>query len=144
MQKTFDYKAMNRNFTCKTGNHQDGRKIQKNLLKMDRNYRKAKDAKEPVLLDNPRFVRTFETITDSQGFPKKGELDPTPMIAIMWPIFYGIMFADLGHGLLLMGMGLLFKVKGQGNMARWGMLIAISGAAAAMAGMGTGEVFGSI
>ena len=102
----------------------------------------AKDAKEPVLLDNPRFVRTFETITDSQGFPKKGELDPTPMIAIMWPIFYGIMFADLGHGLLLMGMGLLFKVKGQGNMARWGMLIAISGAAAAMAGMGTGEVFG--
>ena len=72
----------------------------------------AKDAKEPVLLDNPRFVRTFETITDSQGFPKKGELDPTPMIAIMWPIFYGIMFADLGHGLLLMGMGLLFKVKG--------------------------------
>ncbi len=102
----------------------------------------AKDAEEPVLLDNPRFVRTFETITDSQGFPKKGELDPTPMIAIMWPIFYGIMFADLGHGLLLMGLGLLFKVKGQGNMARWGMLIAISGAAAAIAGTGTGEVFG--
>ena len=96
----------------------------------------------PTLFDNKRFVRTFETITESQGIPKKGETDPTLMIAMMWPVFYGIMFADLGHGLLLMGMGLLFKMKGQGNLSRWGMLIAISGAAAAIAGVGTGEMFG--
>lgn len=96
----------------------------------------------PTLFQNPRFVKTFEVITESQGIPKKGELDPTPMIALMWPIFYGIMFADVGHGLLLMGMGLLFKLKGQGTLARWGMLIAISGASAAIAGMGAGEAFG--
>jgi V/A-type H+-transporting ATPase subunit I len=64
------------------------------------------------------------------------------MIALMWPIFYGLMFADLGHGLLLMGLGLLFKVKGQGDLSRWGMLIAISGASAAIAGVGAGEAFG--
>ena len=96
----------------------------------------------PTLFDNKRFVRTFEVITKSQGIPKKGESDPTPMIALMWPIFYGLMFADMGHGLLLMGLGLLFKVKGQGNLSRWGMLIAISGASAAIAGVGTGEMFG--
>ena len=96
----------------------------------------------PTLFDNKRFVRTFEVITKSQGIPKHGESDPTPMIALMWPIFYGLMFADMGHGLLLMGMGLLFKMKGQGELSRWGMLIAISGASAAIAGVGAGEVFG--
>lgn len=96
----------------------------------------------PTLFENKRFVRTFEVITKSQGIPKKGEPDPTPMIALMWPIFYGLMFADLGHGLLLMGLGLLFKVKGQGVLSRWGMLIAISGASAAIAGVGAGEAFG--
>lgn len=96
----------------------------------------------PTLFQNKRWVRTFEVITQSQGIPRRGEADPTPMISLMWPIFYGIMFADLGHGLLLMGLGLLFKMKGQGVMARWGMLIAISGASAAVAGVGAGEMFG--
>ena len=96
----------------------------------------------PTLFDNKRFIRTFEAITESQGIPRKGEADPTPMIAMMWPVFYGIMFADVGHGLLLMGMGLLFKMKGQGTLSRWGMLIAISGAASAIAGVGAGEAFG--
>ena len=99
-------------------------------------------AQAPVLIQNPKFARTFEVITESQGIPKHGETDPTPMIAIMWPIFYGLMFADVGHGLLLMGLGLIFKLKGQGNLSRWGMLIAISGAAAAIAGVGQGEAFG--
>ncbi len=96
----------------------------------------------PVYLDNPKWVRTYEVITNSQGIPRKGEFDPTWMIALMWPIFYGLMFADLGHGLLLMGLGLLFKFKGQGNLSRWGMLLAMSGAAGAIAGVFQGEVFG--
>ena len=96
----------------------------------------------PVYLDNPKWVKTFEVITDSQGIPKRGEFDPTWMIALMWPIFYGLMFADLGHGLLLMGLGLLFKFKGQGNLSRWGMLLAISGGAGALAGVFQGEAFG--
>jgi len=96
----------------------------------------------PTLFDNKRFVKTFEVITKSQGIPKAGEPDPTPMIALMWPIFYGLMFADMGHGLLLMALGLLFKFKGQGELSKWGMLIAISGASAAIAGVAAGEAFG--
>jgi len=96
----------------------------------------------PVYLDNPKWVRTYEVITNSQGIPKKGEFDPTWMIALMWPIFYGLMFADLGHGLLLMGLGLLFKFKGQGTLSRWGMLLAMSGGAGALAGIFQGEMFG--
>jgi V/A-type H+-transporting ATPase subunit I len=96
----------------------------------------------PTHLDNPRWVKTFEVITESQGIPKRGEFDPTWMISLMWPIFYGLMFADLGHGLLLMGLGLLFKFKGQGNLSRWGMLLAISGGAGAIAGVFQGEAFG--
>ena len=96
----------------------------------------------PVYLDNPKWVRTYEVITSSQGIPRRGEFDPTWMIALMWPIFYGLMFADLGHGLLLMGLGLLFKFKGQGTLSRWGMLLAMSGAAGAVAGVFQGEAFG--
>ncbi|MFQ5476354.1 MAG: V-type ATP synthase subunit I [Nitrosopumilus sp.] len=96
----------------------------------------------PVYLDNPKWVRTYEVITHSQGIPRRGEFDPTWMIALMWPIFYGLMFADVGHGLLLMGLGLLFKFKGQGNLSRWGMLLAMSGAAGAVAGVFQGEAFG--
>ena len=96
----------------------------------------------PVFLQNPRWVRTYQVITDSQGIPKRGEFDPTWMIAVMWPIFYGIMFADMGHGLLLMGLGLLFKFKGQGMLSRWGMLLAMSGGAGALAGLFQGEAFG--
>jgi V/A-type H+-transporting ATPase subunit I len=96
----------------------------------------------PVYLDNPKWVRTYEVITSSQGIPKRGEFDPTWMIALMWPIFYGLMFADVGHGLLLMGLGLLFKFKGQGSLSRWGMLLAMSGGAGALAGIFQGEAFG--
>jgi V/A-type H+-transporting ATPase subunit I len=96
----------------------------------------------PVYLDNPKWVRTYEVITNSQGIPRRGEFDPTWFIALMWPIFYGIMFADVGHGLLLMCLGLLFKFKGQGTLSRWGMLLAMSGAAGAVAGVFQGEAFG--
>ena len=119
------------------------RSVMKDWMSVVEDVKDPKLAEQaPVLFQNKRFIRTFEVITQSQGIPRKTDSDPTPMIALMWPVFYGLMFADVGHGLLLMGMGLLFKMKGQGTLSRWGMLIAISGAAAAIAGVGTGEAFG--
>ena len=46
----------------------------------------------PTLLTNKSYTRTFEVITETQGIPRYGEIDPTPIIAFVWPLFYGIMF----------------------------------------------------
>jgi V/A-type H+/Na+-transporting ATPase subunit I len=104
----------------------------------------TEDAHErlPTLLKNKKYIRTFEVITETQGLPNYGETDPTPIISFVWPLFYGLMFADLGHGILLFGLGMLFRYRGNGSLTAWGTLIAASGAAAAIAGLGTGEMFG--
>jgi V/A-type H+-transporting ATPase subunit I len=96
----------------------------------------------PTLLTNKSYTRTFEVITETQGIPRYGEVDPTPIIAFVWPFFYGLMFADFGHGILLFGLGMLFRYRGNGALRTWGTLIAASGAAATLAGLGTGEMFG--
>jgi V/A-type H+/Na+-transporting ATPase subunit I len=96
----------------------------------------------PTLLTNKSYTRTFEVITETQGIPRYNEIDPTPIIAFVWPLFYGLMFADLGHGLLLFGLGMLIRQRGNGTIRTWGTLLATSGAAAALAGLGTGEFFG--
>ncbi len=96
----------------------------------------------PTLLTNKSYLNTFEVITETQGLPGYKEIDPTPIIAFVWPLFYGLMFADLGHGLLLFGLGMLLRQRGNGSLRTWGTLIAASGAAASIAGLGTGEMFG--
>ena len=96
----------------------------------------------PTLLTNKSYIRTFEVITETQGIPRYGEIDPTPIIAFVWPLFYGLMFGDLGHGLLLFGLGMLIRHRGNGSIRTWGTLLAASGAAASLAGLGTGDFFG--
>jgi V/A-type H+-transporting ATPase subunit I len=96
----------------------------------------------PTLITNKTYTRNFQVITETQGLPRYGEVDPTPIIAFVWPTFYGLMFADLGHGLLLFGLGMLFRSRGNGRLRVWGTLIAASGLAAAIGGFGTGEIFG--
>ncbi len=96
----------------------------------------------PSLLTNKKYTQNFQVITETQGLPRYGEVDPTPIIAFVWPVFYGLMFADLGHGILLFGLGMLFRYRGNGRLKVWGTLIAASGLAAAVGGLGTGEIFG--
>ena len=96
----------------------------------------------PTLLSNKGYSKNFEVITETQGLPRYGEVDPTPIISIVWPVFYGLMFADFGHGILLFGLGMLFRIRGNGRLKVWGTLIAASGVAAAVGGLGTGEMFG--
>lgn len=96
----------------------------------------------PTLLTNKGYSKNFEVVTETQGLPRYGEMDPTRIISFVWPVFYGLMFADFGHGILLFGFGMLFKIRGNGRLKMWGTLIAASGLAAAVGGLGTGEMFG--
>jgi V/A-type H+-transporting ATPase subunit I len=100
--------------------------------------------KTPTKFNHNRFVRPFEEITKLYGFPSYGEIDPTPIMAISFPILFGLMFGDMGHGLILMiggfTVGMLIK-KNQGikNMA---YILAMCGLAATIAGALFGEFFG--
>lgn len=102
----------------------------------------SKDNQEPTLFANGRYFRSFEPITLTQGPPKSNEIDPTPMIAFIFPIFYGLMFGDAGQGALLALLGATFRLRGTGNLRKWGTLILASGISAVIAGLLVGEAFG--
>ena len=82
-------------------------------LATDESHAEDHNEKLPTLLKNKKYIRTFEIITETQGLPNYDERDPTSIIAFVWPLFYGLMFADLGHGILLFGLGMLFRYRWQ-------------------------------
>ena len=108
----------------------------------DYEAQQSKENQEPTLFANGPYFRAFEPITLTQGQPKSNEVDPTLMIAFIFPIFYGLMFADAGQGALLALLGATFRIRGTGNLKKWGTLILASGIAAVFAGLIVGEAFG--
>jgi len=104
---------------------------------------KGHEHHSPTLLNNKGVVKSFENITLIQGYPRSDEVDPTPYIAVFFSIFYGIMFADLGQGLVLALFGLFVykRVSGE-NLKQWAKLLTILGISAAVAGFILGEAFG--
>jgi V/A-type H+/Na+-transporting ATPase subunit I len=61
----------------------------------------------PQLLSNPRWMRPFELFTGMLGVPGAGEADPTRVVAIVAPLMFGYMFGDVGHGTVLLIVGLV-------------------------------------
>lgn len=98
------------------------------------------DADAPVKLKNNWLFRPFEMFVKMYGLPAAGGLDPTPIVAITYILIYGIMFADLGQGLLIFLLGLLMtkftKVKLAPIMTRIGL-------SSAAFGVLYGSVFGN-
>ena len=98
----------------------------------------------PVQLSKSPFLRPFQLLVTTYARPRYGELDPTWLIALMFPLLYGAMFGDVGHGLLLAGLGWLVsrgKLK-QFVPASLGGLIVICGLMATVFGFLYGSVFG--
>lgn len=67
----------------------------------------------PVELKNNSYVKPFQTVMGLMTPPKYGTFDPTWVVALFFPLFFGIIMADIGYGLLFLwfGMWLLGKAK---------------------------------
>lgn len=59
----------------------------------------------PTKLKNNWFVRPFEFLVRGYSLPKYKEFDPTPLIALLYPLFFGIMFGDVGQGFIIFLLG---------------------------------------
>lgn len=59
----------------------------------------AEDA--PVVLSNPRLFRPFETLIALLPLPRYGSIDPTPYVAVFFPMIFGMMLGDVGYGIML-------------------------------------------
>lgn len=94
----------------------------------------------PTLLRNPPFLRPFEQVVSTFGFPTYDELDPTPLVALTFMVMFGMMFGDVGHGLLLMLAALGLRWWGKINAVA-DVLLA-SGAGAMVFGLLYGSLFG--
>jgi V/A-type H+-transporting ATPase subunit I len=65
------------------------------------------DEKEiPVEYQNPAFAQPTELITDLHSRPRYAEVDPTLTVAIIFPIFFGIILGDIGYGAILLAVAL--------------------------------------
>jgi V/A-type H+-transporting ATPase subunit I len=75
------------------------------------------DTAVPVEYENPSFARPSQLLMDLYGRPRYSELDPTLLLAIVFPIFFGMILGDVGYGavLLALSLGLRKFLKGEGG-----------------------------
>jgi len=72
----------------------------------------------PTVMSNFFLFRPYESLTRLYGVPSYSEIDPTPFLFFTFPLLFGLMFGDIGHGLCLVIAGLLGAIifkKRKGN-----------------------------
>jgi V/A-type H+-transporting ATPase subunit I len=63
----------------------------------------------PTFYDNPALVKPFEFLTNVVGMPKYREVDPSPLMAIFFPFFFGLMVGDIAYGAIILVFALVMK-----------------------------------
>jgi len=94
------------------------------------------DSKPPQLYQNPWWSKPFELFARAFGTPAEDEVDPSPLLAVIVPLLFGYMFADVGQGLVLFLAG--FWLQQRWESAR---LLIAAGASAMVFGFLFGSIF---
>ena len=102
-------------------------------------YSKPEENRPPTLLKNLPIIRQFEFFTRLYGLPSYGEIDPTPILAITYTLLFGLMFGDIGHGLVLALLGVIVKKRWHPQL---GGIMTVIGISAACFGVLYGSIFG--
>ncbi|GEM_PF-2718524 len=69
-----------------------------------------REEEAPIKLRNPAFVRDYEYILRMYGLPEYNAIDPTLFISVVFPVFFGLAFSDIGYGLMLIAMGVFLRL----------------------------------
>ena len=93
----------------------------------------------PTKLTNNWFTRPFQFFVEMYGVPSYHDVDPTLMVAITYSLLFGIMFGDLGQGLLLSLIGFIFSHFSKNALAP---IMTRIGLSSAFFGVLYGETFG--
>lgn len=100
----------------------------------------------PVALANPPLFRPFEVITRTLPLPRYGTIDPTPFVAVFFPMFFGLMLGDAGYGALLALLAVILRSRSRPRTTVRS-IAAVAGACAAFSivlGLVFGELFGDL
>ena len=90
----------------------------------------------PQVLRNPWWSRPFEIFARAFGTLGSGEVDPSPLLAVIVPLLFGYMFADVGQGLVLVAIGYWLR-----NRWESGKLLIVAGLSATIFGFFFGSLF---
>jgi len=72
----------------------------------------------PMEYDNPSFSRPTEMILNIYSRPKYTEIDPTLIVSIVFPLFFGLILGDVAYGLILLAVSMFLRkyiTKGDGK-----------------------------
>ena len=97
----------------------------------------------PVKLKNNRVTDGLNMVTNMYSLPAYGTVDPNPLMAPFFIVFFGLMFADIGYGILMIIAALfaLAKIKPQEGSLSFCRLLLWGGIATTIAGFMTGSLF---
>lgn len=98
----------------------------------------------PVQLKNNKLTRPLNMVTEMYSLPAYGTVDPNPLMAPFFILFYGIMMADMGYGLLMMIASVIIskKYRPKGTSGELFSLLGLCGISTFIMGALTGGFFG--